>query len=195
MTSQHVLKNLIFFSVPYLGAYFLQRLYGMADLFIIGQFEGTAQLTAVSLGGQVMNLLTVMIVGLSMGGTILIGKAVGANDLKNASKIVGTMVTTFLFGSLLGMALLILLIPMLLQALQTPLAAWDATVSYLWICFLGLPFITAYNVISSIFRGSGDSKSPLYFVCVACVCNIGLDYLFMGALQMATIKGRRSGFE
>ena len=85
LTSGSVLKNLVYFSLPYLLSYFLQTLYGMADLFIIGQFEGVAGTTAVSVGSQVMHMLTVMIVGLAMGATVSIGQAVGAKDRKKAA--------------------------------------------------------------------------------------------------------------
>lgn len=97
LTTGSVFKNVIFFSLPYLLSYFLQTLYGMADLFIIGQFDGTAATTAVSIGSQVMHMLTVMIVGLAMGTTVSVGQAVGGSDRKRASKCVGNTVTLF-FG-------------------------------------------------------------------------------------------------
>ena len=89
LTSGSVLKNIVYFSLPYLLSYFLQTLYGMADLFIIGQFEGVAGTTAVSIGSQVMHMLTVMIVGLAMGTTVSIGQAIGANDKRRAANAIG----------------------------------------------------------------------------------------------------------
>ena len=184
LTTGSVLKNVVLFSLPYLLSYFLQTLYGMADLFIIGQFEGVASTTAVSIGSQVMHMLTVMIVGLAMGTTVSIGQAVGAGDRKRAAQDIGNTVVLFMAVSVTLTAVLLLLIRPIVSVMSTPEEAVGGTAAYLTICFIGIPFITAYNIISSIFRGLGDSKSPMYFIAVACAANIGLDYLFMGTLQL-----------
>ena len=184
LTSGSVLKNIVYFSLPYLLSYFLQTLYGMADLFIIGQFEGVAGTTAVSIGSQVMHMLTVMIVGLAMGTTVSIGQAIGANDKRRAANAIGNTVTLFAVVAAGMLAILLLLVNPILQVMATPQEAVAGTRIYLTICFVGIPFIIAYNVISSIFRGLGDSKSPMYFIAIACVINIALDYLFMGAFHM-----------
>lgn len=184
LTSGSVLKNIVYFSLPYLLSYFLQTLYGMADLFIIGQFEGVAGTTAVSIGSQVMHMLTVMIVGLAMGTTVSIGQAIGANDKRRAANAIGNTVTLFAMVAAGMLAILLLLVNPILQVMSTPQEAVAGTRIYLTICFVGIPFIIAYNVISSIFRGLGDSKSPMYFIAIACVINIVLDYLFMGAFHM-----------
>lgn len=170
--------------MPYLLSYLLQTLYGMADLFIIGQFEGVASTTAVSIGSQVMHMLTVMIVGLAMGSTVSIGQSVGANDKKSAATNIGNTVTLFMLLSLILTVILLVLVKPIVSIMSTPTEAIPGTIDYLTICFIGIPFITAYNIISSIFRGMGDSKSPMYFIAVACAANIGLDYLFMGPLHM-----------
>ena len=179
-----VLNNILYFSLPYLLSYFLQTLYGMADLFIIGQFDGTAATTAVSLGSQVMHMLTVMLVGLAMGTTVSIGQAVGAGDGKRASAIIGNTVVLFAGVSVALMLILLALVRPIVALVSTPAEAVDGTVRYLTLCFIGIPFITAYNVLSSIFRGLGDSRSPMYFIAVACGVNIALDYLFIGAFHM-----------
>lgn len=184
LTTGSVFKSIIFFSLPYLLSYLLQTLYGMADLFIIGQFEGVASTTAVSIGSQVMHMLTVMIVGLAMGATVSIGQSVGANDKKSASTNIGNTVTLFMLLSLILTVILLVLVKPIVSIMSTPTEAIPGTIDYLTICFIGIPFITAYNIISSIFRGMGDSKSPMYFIAVACAANIGLDYLFMGPLHM-----------
>lgn len=184
LTTGSVFKNVILFSLPYLLSYFLQTLYGMADLFIIGQFEGVASTTAVSIGSQVMHMLTVMIVGLAMGTTVSIGQAIGAGDRRQAAKDVGNTITLFMALSITLMATLLALVGPIVSAMSTPEEAVNGTVAYLTICFIGIPFITAYNIISSIFRGMGDSKSPMYFIAVACAANIGLDYLFMGVFRL-----------
>ena len=183
LTTGSVFKNVVLFSLPYLLSYFLQTLYGMADLFIIGQFEGVASTTAVSIGSQVMHMLTVMIVGLSMGTTVSVGQAVGAGDRKQAAHNIGNTVILFLVVSIALTAILLSLVHPIVVAMSTPTDAVSGTVTYLTICFIGIPFITSYNIISSIFRGLGDSKSPMCFIATACAANIALDYLFMGVLH------------
>ena len=184
LTSGSVWKNIVYFSLPYLLSYFLQTLYGLADLFIVGQFDGVASTTAVSIGSQVMHMLTVMIVGLAMGTTVNIGRAVGARDTKKASKVVGNTMVLFIGVSVVLAVVLLLLVRPIVNVMSTPAEAVEGTVRYLTICFIGIPFITAYNVIASIFRGLGDSKSPMYFIAIACVANIALDYIFIGAFHM-----------
>ena len=184
LTSGSVLKNIIYFSLPYMLSYFLQTLYGMADLFIIGQFDGVAGTTAVSNGSQVMYMLTVIIVGLAMGTTVNIGKAVGRRDREDISRIIGNTATLFMTISVVLMVVLILLVRPIVSVIGTPSQAVEGSVNYLTVCFIGIPFITAYNIISSIFRGMGDSKSPMYFIATACFANIVLDYLFMGVLKL-----------
>ncbi|MFQ8952875.1 MAG: MATE family efflux transporter, partial [Oscillospiraceae bacterium] len=184
LTSGSVMKNLLFFSLPYLLSFFLQTLYGMADLLIIGQYGGVADTTAVSVGSQVMHMLTVMIVGLAMGATVNIGQAVGGKDSRKATLFTGNAVTLFMVLSVTLTFLLLILRNTIVYAVSTPADAAAGTVDYLTICFIGIPFITAYNIISAVFRGMGDSKSPMYFIAVACAANIALDYLFIGALGM-----------
>ena len=184
LTSGSVVKNIAKFSLPYLLSYFLQTLYGMADLFIIGQFDGVAGTTAVAVGSQIMHMLTVMLVGLAMGSTVCIARAVGAGNGRQAARDVGNTVTLFMGVAAALTVVLLLLIDPIVAVMSTPGEAVAGTRMYLMICFIGIPCITAYNIISSIFRGLGDSKSPMYFIAVACAANIALDYLFMGALNM-----------
>lgn len=184
LTSGSVMKNLLFFSLPYLLSFFLQTLYGMADLLIIGQFGSVADTTAVSVGSQVMHMLTVMIVGLAMGATVNIGQAVGGKDSRKAALFTGNTITLFMGLSLALTLLLLILRSTIVSAVSTPADAVAGTVDYLTICFIGIPFVTAYNIISAVFRGMGDSKSPMYFIAAACAANIALDYLFIGALGM-----------
>ena len=158
LTTGSVLKNVVLFSLPYLLSYFLQTLYGMADLFIIGQFEGVASTTAVSIGSQVMHMLTVMIVGLAMGTTVSIAQAVGAGDRKRAAQDIGNTVVLFMAVSVTLTAVLLLLVRPIVSVMSTPEEAVGGTAAYLTICFIGIPFITAYNIVSSIFRGMGDSQ-------------------------------------
>ena len=184
LTTGSVFGNIVRFSLPYLFSYFLQTLYGMADLFIIGQYADASGTTAVSVGSQVMHMLTLMIVGLAMGATVTIGQAVGARDQKSAARYTGNTMTLFLVLSVAVTGLLLALARPIAAVMSTPAEAVSGTVAYLRICFLGVPLITAYNIIASVFRGLGDSKRPMYFIAVACAVNIALDYLFIGALHM-----------
>ena len=184
LTTGSVFRNVLSFSLPYLLSYFLQTLYGMADLFIIGQFEGVASTTAVSIGSQVMHMITVMLVGLAMGTTVSIGQAIGSKDKKRVAEGIGNTVILFMGVALVLMTVLLLLTKPIVTVMSTPQEAIMGTISYLTICFIGIPFITVYNIISAIFRGMGDSKSPMYFIAIACAANIVLDYVFIGGLHL-----------
>ena len=184
LTTGSVFRTIVYFALPYLLSYFLQTLYGMADLFIIGQFGGVDGITAVSNGGQVMHMLTVIIVGMAMGTTVMIGQAIGAGKKENVAKVIGNTVTMFMIASVLLMGLALALTDFIVKWTGIPEEAVIGTTQYLRICFIGIPFITAYNIISAIFRGLGDSRSPMIFIGIACAANIGLDYLFMGAMNM-----------
>ena len=183
LTTGSIGRNILKFSLPYFWSYFLQTLYGMADLFIIGQFNGVASTTAVSIGSQVMHMITVMIVGIAMGTTVMIGKSVGAKQKKETSKIIGNTVSLFVCLSVVLTVVLLFFVHPIVRIMSTPQQAVEGTTVYLTICFAGIPLITAYNIISSIFRGLGDSKSPMYFIAVACGVNIVLDYVFIGGLH------------
>lgn len=184
LTTGSVFKTIVSFSLPFLLSYLLQTLYGMADLFIIGQFNGVEATTAVSIGSQVMHMLTVMIVGLAMGSTVMIGKAIGAGEKREASSVIGNTVILFMGVSVTLTIVLLFFVKPIVSVMSTPEEAVGGTIAYLSICFIGVPFITAYNIISSVFRGLGDSKSPMYFVAIACVANILLDFLFIGGLKL-----------
>ncbi|MCR4742636.1 MAG: MATE family efflux transporter [Treponema sp.] len=184
LTQGSIFKNILIFSLPYLLAYFLQTLYGMADLFIAGQFNGVEVISAVSIGSQVMHMLTVIIVGLAMGSTVLIGQSIGAKDNKKVSKLIANTIIIFIIFSLLITLILLFSVKGIVKLISTPPESVDETVKYLRICFAGIPFIVAYNVIASVYRGMGDSKSPMFFVGIACLLNIILDYIFMGKLGM-----------
>lgn len=187
LTTGNVFQTILYFALPYLLSYFLQTLYGMADLYIIGRFNGVAATTAVSIGSQVMHMLTVIIVGLAMGTTVTVGRAIGAKKTDEAALAIGNTVTLFMIVSVVFTLGLLLLLKPIVVLISTPQEAVQGIMQYLFVCFIGIPFITAYNIISSIFRGLGDSKSPMYFVAIACVANIGLDYLFIGAMSMGPV--------
>lgn len=187
LTTGSVFKTIVYFALPYLLSYFLQTLYGMADLFIIGQFNGVDSITAVSNGSQVMHMLTVIIVGLAMGVTVTIGHAIGAARQDKASVIVGNTIVLFMSLSIVLTIILTANVGNIVKLIGIPSEAVDGTVKYLIVCFIGIPFITAYNIISAIFRGLGDSKRPMYFIAVACVANIVIDYLLIGVFDMGPV--------
>ena len=184
LTDGNVFRVLLVFSVPFFISYFLQTVYGLADLFIIGQFNGADVITAVSVGSQVMHMITVFIVGLSMGSTVMISRAVGARAPEKTAKAIGNTVTLFMVVSVVFTVVLLLLVNPIVSLMSTPPESVEQTRTYLRICFSGIPFITAYNVLGSVFRGLGDSRSPMYFIAAACGINILLDFVFIGLLGM-----------
>lgn len=184
LTQGSICRTLIRFAVPYFIACFLQAFYGMADLYIVGRFQGAASITAVSVGSQIMHMITVIITGFAMGSTVLLGNMTGAGDEKGVSKTIGNSVFFFGVFSLVLMILLLCLTPQITLLMQTPEEAAADTSRYLAVCFVGIPFIVAYNVISSMFRGLGDSRTPMFFVAAACVINIILDYVFIGGMGL-----------
>lgn len=184
LTQGPLLPKMMAFAIPYLLACFLQTFYGMADLFITGLFNGAAPITAVSIGSQLMHMLTVIIVGLAMGTTVSISRAVGGGDRKEASCCIGSSVLLFALFSLVSTVLLLLSSDLILSWLKTPTEAWEDTRAYLLICFAGIPFIVAYNVLASIFRGLGDTRTPMYFIALAGLINLLLDYIFIGPMAM-----------
>ena len=182
--SGSVWKSLVSFSIPFVISYFLQTLYGMADLVIIGQFEGPASITAVAVGSQFMHMVTVVLVGLSMGTTIAI---VGKGEAEKVSCTIGQTLLIFGILSVVLAGFLINFLPRIVDIMATPPEAVRGTKHYLFICFLGIPLITGYNLISSIFRGLGNSRTPTYFVALAAVINLTLDLLFMGPFAMGPL--------
>ena len=187
LTQGSLLKNIMIFSGPFLLSYFLQTLYGMADLFIVGQYNGAASISGVSIGSQVMHMITVMIVGLAMGSVVMIARNVGAKDRAKISKTIGNTIVLFAIVAVLLAVMLLALVNPIVSVMSTPVEAVDETTAYLIVCFAGIPFIVAYNVIAAIFRGLGDSKSPMIFIAIACVFNIALDYLFIGGFGMKAV--------
>lgn len=187
LTNGSIAGNIMSFSLPYILAYFLQILYGLADLFVIGQYCGVDSTTAVSNGAQVMYMVTVVLIGLAMGTTVLTAQSVGAKDNKRTRQIVGNTISMFIVIAFVLMGLLLSLRGWIVGVMDTPAEAIDGMKRYLTVCFIGIPFIIAYNIIASIFRGLGDSRSPMYFVAVACTFNIVLDYVFIGYFNLGAM--------
>ena len=185
-TSGNIAPRLLRFALPVLGALFLQSLYGAVDLLVVGQFGNAADVSAVATGTMMMQTITFIIAGLSMGSTIQMAQALGAEKNEKAADIVGS---SLVFFALLALAVTVLMIfatrPFAL-IMQTPAEAFDKTLSYVHICSAGTVFITGYNMLGSLFRGVGDSKTPLVTVLVATIVNIFADLLFVAVFKMAS---------
>lgn len=187
ITTGNIVQVIIRFAVPYLISCFLQNFYGLADLFITGQFNDAAVITAVSTGSQIMHMITVIIVGLAMGATVSISHGAGAKDRQKVSKTIGNAVSLFMIFSLIFTFLLLFLENGIIRIVSTPPESVVETRQYLTVCFAGVPFITAYNIIGSIFRGIGDTKRPMYIVFATGILNVVLDYVLIGPCRMGAM--------
>ncbi len=184
LTEGNITKKLLVFALPYLFANLIQALYGAVDMVVVGWFANAAGISAVSVGSQVMQIITSMVAGLTMGSTILIAQHSGAMRKEETVKTISTTLTLFALLSVFFTVLLFLFAPAVLTLLQTPPEAFAPALSYVRICSCGTFFIFSYNAVSAILRGLGDSKNPLRFITVSCVSNIILDLLFVGAFSM-----------
>lgn len=180
LTSGNIYKSLIRFSIPFIIANLIQALYGTTDLLVIGLFTDTAGLSGVSIATQVMQIVNGLIVGITMGGTILIGQYIGSKNMKDTKETIGTL---FIIGGVISIIIptaMFIFKDKLLILLNTPPSAYKDALNYILIASVGTIFIFGYNAISAILRGLGDSKSPVYFISIACVINILLDFILVG---------------
>ncbi len=186
-TEGAILVPLLKFSLPILCAIFLQAMYGAVDLIIVGQFGDASGVSAVATGGQIMQTITGIITGLTMGTTVLLGQKIGAQNKSGAAKTIGASICIFTAIAIILTILLLIFARPLATLLNTPVEAFEKTVQYTMICSSGLIFIVAYNVISGIFRGLGNSKLPLIFVIIACIVNILGDLLLIGFFKLDAV--------
>lgn len=184
LTAGPILPSLLSFALPVLLALFLQAMYGAADLIIVGQFAGTNEQSGVATGSQLLNLITMVITGLTMGVTVLVGNAIGGNQPRLAGRGIGTGIALFLVFAALLTGLLVPFADSLAQLLHAPAEAAAPTSSYLRICGIGTLFITAYNLIGAVFRGLGDAKTPLITVAIACAVNIAGDLILVAGFGL-----------
>lgn len=184
-TEGPILKPLLQFAIPVLFALLLQAMYGGTDLLIVGQFASAADVSAVSTGSQVMHSVTSVITGLAMGTTILLGQKIGQKKLQEAGDVIGSSICMF---AVIAVVITIVMVggaKALAGAMHAPQEAFDKTTLYIRICSAGSLFIIAYNVLGSVFRGIGDSRTPLLAVFIACIFNIFGDLLFVAVFHMA----------
>lgn len=184
LTQGSVPKVLLRFAIPFLIANVLQALYGGADLFVVGQYDDAASVAGVAIGSQVMQTITGIILGLTTGTTILIAMGTGAKDDRKVAATIGTSVYFFTVTGIILTLVMVLFHRPIAALMHTPEEAMADTLHYILICSAGIPFIMGYNVVCGILRGLGDSKSPLYFVGLACIINIGADFLLVGGFGM-----------
>lgn len=186
-TTGRILPKLLRFALPILGALVLQAMYGAVDLMVVGQFSTPAEVSAVSTGAQIMHTITCVITGLSMGTTILMGQSIGAGQKEKAGHVIGNAVLLFGALALVVTALVPVFAAPLCRLMHAPEEAFTQTVGYLTCCALGTVFIVAYNLLGSLFRGMGDSQTPLIAVTIACVANILGDLLFVAVFHMGAV--------
>ena len=183
-TQGSILKKLSLFMLPVLGALVLQAAYGAVDLLVVGHFGSTAGLSAVSTGSQLLNLVTFVVTQLAMGVTVLIARYIGEKKPQQIGAVLGGAAVVFAIMSVVLFILLVVFARPIALLMQAPEEAIGLTASYIRICGSGIFFIVAYNLMAAIFRGLGDSKSPLLFVLVACIVNIAGDLLLVAGLKM-----------
>ena len=182
-----VFKSLMLFAIPFMLSNLLQVLYGAADLFVVGHFATTSDVSAVSIGSQTMAMLTNLILRFTTGITVLLGQFFGAKKEKELAATVGSSVVLFTMIAVTISIILFLTNHQIVGLMHTPNDAISATRSYLYICSLGTVFIVGYNAVSAILRGLGDSKTPLLFVAIACVINVIVDFILVDSYQMGAV--------
>lgn len=183
-TTGNITKKLLWFMLPILGALLLQAMYGAVDLVIVGQFGTTEGMSGVSTGSNIVNMFVFTLTGLAMGITVLISRYIGEGNSHKIGKVLGGVIAFFSVLAVVISIFMVVVAPLLAKLMQAPESAFSLTVLYIRICGGGMLFVIAYNILSSIFRGLGDSTSPLIFVSIACVVNIIGDLVLVAGLHM-----------
>ena len=183
-TGGKILMPLLKFAVPVFLALFLQAMYGAVDLMIVGRFAETADVSGVATGAQVIQSITFVLSSLASGVTILLGQTIGKKQDEKAGRMIGAAIILFSVVAVSFTALFLILAGEIAKILHAPAEAFSQTLQYIRICAAGLIFVTAFNLLGSIFRGIGDSKMPLITVAIACVVNIFGDLLLVAVFHM-----------
>lgn len=182
-TTGSILKKLVDFMIPILGALILQTMYGAVDIIVVGWFGTEEGISAVSTGSSLINMVVFILSGLAMGVTVLMSQYLGEKNGHKLNQVIGGAIFIYAVISAVMMAFLIVCAPVLSTFMQAPEAALEKTILYIRICGGGIVFIIGYNLISSIFRGIGNAKLPLIFVAIACAVNVAADLLFVAVLR------------
>ncbi len=210
MSSQKLSKNftkgsiprqLFWFMLPFMASNALQVLYSTVDMIIVGEYVGTAGISAVSQSSLIVNFATMVCLGFSNAGQVLVSQALGAGKKREINDIIGTLFTLILcMGALFSVVVIALQTP-ILHLMNIPKESYDMSVDYLVICGAGLLFTAGYNMVAAVLRGMGDSKRPFLFICIASVTNLVLDIVFTGlwgwgvaGAAYATIIGQAVSF-
>jgi len=184
LTEGNIFASLVRFSIPVILAMFLQAMYSAVDVMVIGHFATTADVSGVATGGTILNVLTHTTTGLAMGLTVLVGNKIGEKREDEAGKVIGAGICLFAVYTVLVTILMVLCAGSFASMMKAPEEAFKQTTDYIRVCGIGSVFVVAYNLIGSIFRGLGDSKTPLITVTIACVFNIFADLLFVAVFDM-----------
>jgi len=190
MTSGSIAGSMLRFVGPYLLTIIVQNLYGAVDLLVVGQFATTADVSAVTIGSQLMSMVTQLVIGFATGTTVLVGQYYGAKNKERLSVVTGTSATIFTVFAVVITGAFLVLHETLVTLMQTPAVAVIPTRQYLFACAIGIVFIVGFNIISSIMMGVGDTKTPFLFILIACIINVVLDIILvkfvgLGALGAA----------
>lgn len=187
LTQGHIGRTLLLFALPLIAASVLQALYGAADVFVVGQFSTSADVSAVSVSSNIMHTITTFVIALCNGGTLMIGQYVGAQDHEKAARSIGALIIVALLISVFITGLVFLFPDVIISLVNMPAEAVSAGKDYLLICAAGIPLVVGYNAVSSLLRGFGDSKTPLLFVAIACVVNIVADIVLVKGFAMGAM--------
>ncbi|MBE6577100.1 MAG: MATE family efflux transporter [Ruminococcaceae bacterium] len=200
-TKGNIARQLILFALPFMASNALQVLYSTIDMIIVGHYVGTYGLSAVAQSSQIVNFATMICLGFSNAGQVLIAQALGAKKKKEMNDIVGTLTEFVLILSLIIASAILIARHGILNLINVPTEAYDMAMDYLVICTVGLLFTAGYNMVSAVLRGMGDAKSPFIFIGIASVLNLALDILFTGIFgwgvagaAWATIIGQAVSF-
>lgn len=184
LTQGSISRQLIRFSWPFLLSTFLQALYNIADMLIVGWYVGPVGISAVNTAGFITQIVTNLVIGLTVGGTVLIAQYLGAKQHKELFATIGSMFSIYGISTVIITASMLLFTAPVLQLMNTPPEAMADAQAYLVICVIGTVFIFGYNAICAMLRGMGDSLRPLIFVAIATGVNVLLDIWFVGGLGM-----------
>ena len=200
-TKGNVPKQLLWFALPFMASNALQVLYSTIDMIIVGKYVGTAGLSAVSQSSMIVNFATMVCLGFSNGGQVLVAQALGAKKRKEMNDIIGTLFSLIMMFAVFMSGLFMIGRFWILDTMNIPAESYSMAMDYLIICGLGLLFTAGYNMVSAVLRGMGDSRRPFLFICIASVINLVLDILFTGMMGMgvagaayATIIGQAVSF-
>ena len=195
------MRQMFFFMLPFMLSNAMQVLYSTIDMIIVGEYVGTAGISAVGQSSQIVNFATMVCLGFSNAGQVLLAQALGAGKKKETNNIIGTLFSLVFILAVALSAIILVLRSVILDVMNIPKESYDMAMQYMIICAAGLVFTAGYNMVSAVLRGMGDSKRPFLFIAIASVVNLVLDLLFTGLLgwgvagaAYATIIGQAVSF-